>query len=530
MRACRWAAVALLGLAVGCSSPDESPDPTDTSVDVVEPRPIPPTEAPHLVFRDITAWAGLDFPGNATATGASFIDLDGDGDDDLLIGGPEGTHVLHNRGDGSFERGQVIDADPPMVHTYGIELTGDDRMDVLLIHELGAEVWQNTAEGLVSRRDILLFEDLVLQPGVATFGAFGPSGHDLFLGRSVIKDDGNSEPTGPQGEEIAAPDALFRRASGSFADVTEAVGLALDPLNTLSAMTVDLDDDGLLDLIIGTQHDVPDRYLKLGADGRFADAGELWGLVNPMDIPLASTSAMGFDAADVDGDGDLDLYLTDDNPAYGDRLYLKGDDGKFHYATVSAGLEDTRVGVGWGVGLHDFDHDGDVDLFVANGRRFYPADVSGPEQENTFFHGDGAGHFERVSPPGGSGLEAIEQSFGAVFSDIDNDGDIDVLIQNANKAPTLLRNDGASGNWLQLELRHPTLRPAVGAIVTATVGPTITRRWVKGTPSFGGSSSEVVHFGLGEASEATVSVRWPDGTVSPDTVLKTNQRHILKPQ
>jgi hypothetical protein len=180
----------------------------------------------------------------------------------------------------------------------------------------------------------------------------------------------------------------------------------------------------------------------------------------------------------------------------------------FGCETALIAVDDTAIG--WGVGLHDFDNDGDLDIFIANGS---PSEGGSGEQTNDFFLNDGTGQYSRAEPDAGSGLEALHNSRVAVFSDVDRDGDIDVLVSNEGSAPTLLRNDMATGRWLQVHLRHPHLSPVVGARIVVTAGTKTFRRWVKGTPSFGGSSTRWVHVGLGNApSIDSVTVHWPDGT------------------
>jgi hypothetical protein len=119
----------------------------------------------------------------------------------------------------------------------------------------------------------------------------------------------------------------------------------------------------------------------------------------------------------------------------------------------------------------------------------------------------------------------IENSRAAVFADIEHDGDVDVLISNIAAPPTLMRNDLPSkGNWLGIRLRHPTLSPAIGSRVTLRLGDRRLRRDVKGTVSYGGSSSRVIHVGLGQFTEAEeVEVRWPDGTLQSIGTLAANQ-------
>ena len=532
----RIAAVLTALTLTACSKPSEPviTEVTDTSVDLnASDRPPPPPITPELHFRDITAWAGLDIVGNATATGASFLDYDSDGDLDVLLPADSGIALMRNRGNGSFERLNTTVFEVPLVYTYALDLDYDAKSDVLVIDELGAIAYKFQGETLVARRDILFIEDMTLLPAVATIGDFAGIGrHDIILGRSFVKIEGQGEPdpNGPLPDEEPAHDVHLRWDGSSYKDVTTDTGASSTQVNTLSAMTCDLNSDGRLDLIIGTQHDEPDRYLAMNSKGQFEDIGDELGITSDALKARVGTSAMGFDAADIDGDLDLDLFVTDDSPAYGSRLYRQDADGTFTYITDQAGLGDTRNLVSWGNALADFNHDGSLDLFIANGRRFLPENVSSPDQENALYLGNGDGTFQRATSQAGSGLEVVRQSFGAIFGDIDGDGDLDVLISNASERPTLLRNDmGGQGHWLQISLNHPTLTPAVESVVTISTTDGKQRRWLHGTPSFGGSSQSEIHFGLGLATLVeAIEVQWPDSTVSTHGPYNADQTVTIK--
>ncbi|MFT5430603.1 MAG: hypothetical protein ACI9OJ_001279, partial [Myxococcota bacterium] len=145
---------------------------------------------------------------------------------------------------------------------------------------------------------------------------------------------------------------------------------------------------------------------------------------------------------------------------------------------------------------------------------------------------DPEGKFQRANGAPKSGLEAFGNSRATLFSDIDGDGDLDILISNVIAAPTLLRNELPSGgSWLQIRLVHPTLSPVVGARVTLSAGGREHRRDVAGTPSYGGSSTSWIHFGLGAATEVeNVVVRWPNGESQSLGTLAVNQRvRVPKP-
>jgi hypothetical protein len=344
---------------------------------------------------------------------------------------------------------------------------------------------------------------------VATFADFDDDGAmDLYLCRM-------GRAGGPvHGDEgiLGAPDVFLRRQGGQFIDRTQQAGFTSD-YASLAAMTVDFDDDGKVDLLVGSDKGTRPDELYLNQGDTFLEAGQEVGFDT-------LTDAMGIDAGDIDGDGDLDILVTDNPP---NVLWVRQDDGTWKNEAAERGLDVGEIPVGWGAGLHDFDHDGDLDIFVVNG---IACESCAGEQENHLFLNDGTGHFSRQEPPAGSGLNVVQNSRAAVFADIDRDGDLDVLISNLYAEPTLLRNDMANGNWLMLLLRHPQLDPPVGAQVQLEAEGRVLRRWVKGTPSYGGSSTRMIHFGLGEATTAqNVAVLWPDGHVQDLGDIETGQ-HI----
>lgn len=543
----RCVAVAALALnfGLGCGAEDVSVDdglatPPELAVDPGPSGAVPVPVQPSARFSDITAWAGLQL--SVPGQGATFSDIDGDGIDDVILPGRERTILLRNRGDGSFYPIQVLDhPDEDALFAYTIDATGDSISDVLLVRERGPVLYRGYENGGLKPLGGLLppGPDPPPSASVATFGDWDEDGRlDLYLGYITAYETDEGNPFGPGGdcrerppegeggrslEDPPSVDRLLLTQLGGFVDAAESAGVG-EALYTQAAMTVDIDADGHLDLLIGTEGLRLDHAYYGAGTGQFQERGVALGMDRV-------TSAMGYDAVDIDEDGDLDLYVTDDTLLDGDKLYLQQSDGTFQYATMDRGLKITNEYTGWGIGWHDLDLDGDLDLFVVNGKPLGDG-CGGGEQLNLLFENDGSGHFEHVPSPGQpSGLEALFNSRAASFSDIDGDGDLDVLISNIDAPPTLLRNDmGDSRHWLQVRLRHPGLSPPVGARITLQVEGRTLRRDVKGTPSYGGSSTDTVHFGLGDAQKATaLTVVWPDGTEQAVGDVDADQVLVVSP-
>jgi hypothetical protein len=513
----RCVLIAIVCLA--CSAEDDAPVWSTQVGDDPGNENISPLGDPSLVFREITEWAGLkqESPGY----GLAFMDVDRDGFDDVILPVDKATLVMRNRGDGSFYLLYKIEhPQEDANYTYALDVNQDGIDDLLILLTQGALLFQGHENGAFSPMKGVLpagVDDMFLS--LATFGDFNGDGrHDLYLGRMAVNEElddeggvfkvdcsnpGNLEDVTAEGP--AAVDVFFHSVEQQLVDVTANAGVA-NPHYTQAAMVIDIDEDGLLDVFVGTEGFQLDAAYYGQPGGGFIDRGVELGMDRV-------TSAMGYDAVDLNEDGRLDLYITDEAVPSGDKLYMQGADGTFTYATLARGLKKTSEGTGWGLAFLDFDNDADLDLFVANGLPMM--DCPGGEQENFYFENAGNADFKYIAPPKWSGLEALRNSRSAVFSDIDHDGDIDVLVSNVGKPPTLLRNETESaGHWLEVRLVHPLLSPAVGSRVTLKIGDRVLRHDMKGTPSFGGSTSHVLHFGLGVADTVSeLTVKWPDGSV-----------------
>jgi hypothetical protein len=319
---------------------------------------------------------------------------------------------------------------------------------------------------------------------------------------------------GPMGLR-PAQDVLYRNAgNGTFTDVTRQAGLAVDPPRyALGVVTGDYDNDGDSDVYVANDSVQNSLWMNLG-NGTFQDVGvrtltALSGAGQPQ-------AGMGTDFGDYNGDGFLDLVVT--NFSHDLNTIYRNVSGKFFVDdSLSVGMGVTQMALSWGTAFYDFDLDGDLDLFIANGHTYPHVDDYNIgtrfKQRNHVFLNE-SGRLVEVSERSGPGL-AIERSFrGAAFADYDDDGDVDVFVVALDEAPLLLRNDTPRrGHYLMVRLvGRESNRDGVGARVIVTAGGRRQIRERKGGGSYLSQSDPRLHFGLGTATIVdAVHVRWPSG-------------------
>ena len=430
-------------------------------------------------FQDVTSAAGVAGNGHY-GMGVAAADYDGDGNTDLFITAFGRNLLYHNRGDGTF-------ADET-------ERAG-----------LAGGAWSSSAAFLDYDRD----GDL-----------------DLFVARYVDFDFPRNRVCGDTARAIRAychPDvydgltSLLYRNNGdrTFTDVSQPSGIAAHVGKGLGVVAADFDLDGWIDIYVANDS-VRNFLFRNRRDGTFEDVGTAVGVA--FDENGRPQAGMGTAAADYDGDGRLDLLVTNLDLEY-NNLYRNAGDF-FVDVAYAAGIGAPSLPyVGWGAGFLDFDNDADLDILVVNGHVIDNVELLRPQsrypQPKLLFENVG-GRFREVSGQHGAALRVPMVSRGAAFGDYDNDGDVDVLVLDHGGMPELLRNDGGNrGRWISLGLegtRSP--RDAIGTQIEVTVAGQKLTRHLTGGGSYLSSSDHRIHVGLGGADRAQrVEIRWPNGGV-----------------
>ena len=429
-------------------------------------------------FTNVTEESGLGHPG--FGMGVAIGDYDGDGDSDAFVTNFGADALFENRG-GKFR-------------------------DVTAKTGLGDEAFGASATFFDYDRD----GDLDLF--VTRYVAFTRRANKRCQGHI-----GEIDYCSPL-EYPPLPDKLYRNDAGFFRDVTVEVGLDMAFGNGLGVVARDLDANDLLDVFVA--NDQAANQLWLGAaSGRFTDDALLAGVA--YNLHGEPEAGMGIAAGDYDNDGDLDLFVTHLR-GQTNTLYRSDGAGSFDDATNTSGLGTPSVPMtGFGAGWLDYDNDGWLDLFVANGDvRRSSLRTNGPfpyGQPNQLFH-NVEGRFEAEALPGS------RASRGAAFGDIDLDGDVDIVVSNANGPAELLLNQvGASNDWLAFRLSGPP-----GAQVKLErVDAEPLWRWPASDGSYLSSNSQWAHFGLAETTPEAIVVRWPDRSRERWIVEQVNQSLVL---
>jgi hypothetical protein len=451
-------------------------------------------------FTDVTEKAGLTRSGWASAI--TVGDYDNDGFDDLFITYYGQNVLYHNNGDGTFTDVTVKAGLRSDAVRYGsgctwIDYDRDGRLDLFVVHYLNT-----TLEKLPKP---------------------GENADCRWKGVPVN--------CGPRGLPTGFVQLFHNNADGTFSDVSKQSGVAAASGSyPMTAVAGDYDDDGWPDIYVACDS-TPSWLFRNQHDGTFRQEGLERGVALSEDG--LEQAGMGIATGDYDLDGRLDILKThfaDDTHV----LYRNDDKGYFTDVTIRAGLGVETRYVGWGTGMVDLDNDGFPDLFLVTGSVY-------PEVERTLpaypfktprlvFRNLGDGRFEELIDEAGPGIAATHASRGCAFGDFDNDGDVDVLVMNMNEPPSLLRNDvSGTGHWLKVLLVGvKSNRSAIGARVVARYGTRTQVQDVTAQSSFYSANDRRLHFGLGAAAVADLTVRWPNGEVEKIPRVDADQLVVIR--
>jgi len=320
---------------------------------------------------------------------------------------------------------------------------------------------------------------------------------------------------GPRGLR-GAPDRLFHNERDRFVDVTARAGVRdTAGYYGFASAWIDVDDDGHVDLLV-VNDSTPNYFYRNTGKGTFEEIGFPSGFAVNEDG--REQAGMGLALGDYDNDGRVDTYITNFSD---DSNTLRRNLGHAAFADMTGALRlrtPTLPFLGWGTGFLDYDNDGWLDLFVANGHVYPQVDrfdwgMTWAERP-LLFRNRGGTRFDEVPAATGSGLAAVLPARGAAFGDLDNDGRIDIVINNHDQRPTLLRNVAPAGHWISIAVTQSAGGPrdAIGAVVTVEAGAQRLRRDVVSGGSYCSQSDLRAHFGLGRTTTTDrIIVRWPDG-------------------
>jgi hypothetical protein len=330
---------------------------------------------------------------------------------------------------------------------------------------------------------------------------------------------------------------LYHNVGGVFEDVSEKSGIAKPDANySLGVLTGDFNGDGLTDIYVACDQTPSILYINRG-DGTFLDEALMRGTA--FDANGKALSGMGVAAADYRHDGLPSIFRTnfsDEN----ETLYRNRGHGEFDDASIEAGMGHNTRFVGWGCGFFDYDNDGWPDLMLVNGHAFPEVDrlnIDIHYRERAILYHNDQGHFVDVSESAGPAIAERHSSRGAAFGDYDNDGAVEVLINNQNEPPSLLRQMRTpSGNWITLKLEGvKSNRSAIGARVKVTAGSLVQTAEVRSGGSYLSQDDLRLHFGLGAATRVDrVDINWPSGVhqteddLSAGAVVTIRERNTLK--
>lgn len=450
-------------------------------------------QRPDGTFEDVTERAGLR--GDGYSMGVAVGDYDNDGDPDLLVTGYERTALYRNNGDGTFTdvTKQVgINAPGWSTSAAWLDYDRDGRLDLFIARYME---WD--------------FERGAIYCGEPRPGYRAYCHPDNFKGASNL--------------------LFHQKTDGTFEDVSATSKISVAIGKGLGVAVADFDNDGWPDIFVANDS-VPQTLFRNRGDGTFEDIGLISGA--GYDENGKTFAGMGIDAADYDNDGLIDVFITTlSNETY--ALFRNAGDLSFVYMTNMTNVGPiTMLYSGWGTRFADFDNDGWRDLFVAQSHVLDTIEKTSSYltyRQSPLLMRNVKGRFVNVSASAGDAFNRRYAARGAAFGDLDDDGDVDVVMVVLDGAPVVLRNQGTKNRWVGLRLIGTrSNRDASGArvVVTDSAGTRQTFD-VSTAGSYLSANDGRLLVGLGENALQSVEIRWPSGRVQRVEGLTINRYNTI---
>jgi hypothetical protein len=532
-----------------------------------------PSASPKVNFSDIAQQAGLTAKTEAggekskkyiietTGSGVAAIDFDNDGWPDVFLvngssleGFPSGqeptSHLYRNNHDGTFS---------DVTQKAGVGLKGwgqgvcagdydnDGFVDLFVTFWGHNVLLHNNGDGTFTdaTKKAGLWQDNVNWSTGCSFVDYDRDGHlDLFIAHYVDLDlqhtpqPGSSDTCewkgipvmcGPRGLKGTYSQLYHNNGNGTFTDVSDKSGVSkTQPFYCFTVLTGDFENNGWPDIFVACDS-TPSYFFHNNRNGTFTETAVTAGLA--FNDEGHEQAGMGADAADYDGDGWLDIVKTnfsDDTPT----LYHNSRDGTFSDEALAAGLGKSMQFLGWGALFVDIDNDGWPDIFLANGHVYPEVDSKGLNvtfrERKSLYWNQHNGKFKDISLESGPAITTPMNSHGVATADFNNDGSIEIVVNNSHDRASLLKNTGDHGNWILLSLiGTKSNRSAIGAHVTVRAGNHQQTQEVRSGGGYISQSDFRLHFGLASATKAdSIEIRWPSGLTQKLENVPAN--HIVK--
>jgi enediyne biosynthesis protein E4 len=445
-------------------------------------------------FTDVTGKAGVGDVG--WGMGAAAGDYNNDGFVDLYVTCLGPNHLFKNNGDGTFtDVTQTAGVNDPRWSTGAafVDYDNDGKLDLFVANYVDYDL-RNLPE-------------------------FGKDKTCQYKGIAVQ--------CGPRGMRGAGDSLFHNNGDGTFTDVSKKAGVS-DPNGYFGMGVVcsDIDDDGLIDIFVADDS-TPNLLYHNNGDGAFKEIGFVSGAALSADG--AEQGSMGVAVGDYDHDGRFDIFVTNFVDEY-NTLYHN--DGRNTFTDVSYKANVATVSmplVGWGTHFLDYDNDGWGDLFVANGH-VYPQ-LQDYHQRKLLSHNNRDGAFTEVAAQSGAPLMQLRAGRGGAFGDLDNDGDVDIVVNDLDGPPQLLRNDGGNANNFVMirTVGVKSNRDGVGAKVKVVSGDLTQIGEVRSGASYISQSDLRLHFGLEKRAKIDlIELRWPSGVIDKITNVNANKLLTVK--